>query len=245
MAFSINEFKSVVASNNGFLKDNKFVVGIARPRGLPSNLYNDTSSSSNDALRMLEFYAESVSVPGISLQTSEVRRQGIGNLEKMPWGAAVTDADISFRIDKKSKTWNFFYTWMSTIYDFNMSESPNHPTTLFELGYKNDYSTTISLFVFDDNGNLVIEIDLIDAFPLSISDMSLNWGSANIIKLNVKFNYKSWNIRTNISKADLTISDQLNNSRLKHETPTFALSPNTNKANSAQRASIVQRVNSN
>ena len=197
MAFNINEFKTNIATNGGLLKSNRFAVMISKPNVVPAS-YTDLSS--------LQFYADSASVPGIALQTAEIRREGIGNLEKTPWGAAFTDISITFMIDQKTKIWNFFQVWMNAIYDFNM-DSEGRPRTFFEMAYKDDYSTFVSINVYNeiDRGeNSVITIDLVDAFPISISDMQLNWNGTDIMKLTVAFNFKSWNLRDS-GKYDLNL----------------------------------------
>lgn len=190
MAFSINEFRANMAANGGLLKNNKFLVRITPPR----IMLNNNATGIN---KYLEYYAESATIPGISFQTSEVRRQGVGNLEKAVWGAAFTDCDISFRIDQKTQVWNFFQLWMDQIYNFNMNNANGRNGTLFEMEYKDNYATPMSIFVYNEikSETPVITIDLVDAFPLSISDMAINWGSSEHIKLNVRFNFRSWHER--------------------------------------------------
>jgi hypothetical protein len=192
MAFSINEFRANVAAGGGLLKNNKFLIRITPPVALAGN-------SAFGANRFLEYYAETVNLPGISLQTSEIRRQGIGNIERNVWGAAFTDCNIAFRVDQKTQIWNLFQTWMNTIYNFNLDNSNGKQGTLFELEYKDNFATTLSIFVYNEihPENPVVTIDLIDAFPLSMSDMDLNWGGNELIKLNVRFNFRSWNLRDN------------------------------------------------
>lgn len=189
MVFNINEFKSNIDVNGGLLKNNRFAVLLTKPNVIPPT-YTD--------LTALRFYAESASIPGMALQSAELRREGIGNLEKTPWGAAFTDLNVSFRIDQKTKVWNFFQVWMNSIYDYNM-DVEGRPRTYFELAYKDNYVTHLTIFVYNeiDSGKKeVIAIDFIDAFPISISDMQMNWGNADIMKLNVTFNFKSWHLRS-------------------------------------------------
>ena len=190
MPFNIDEFISTTARNGGFLKKNRFVVRFNPPTALMGRSIG--GAGVHDINRTLEFYADSASIPGISLQTSEMRRQGIGNLEKTVYGAAFTDCDVRFLIDQKTKNWNFFRSWMETIYKFDMSKG-----TEFELEYKDAFCTTLTIFVYSEiNPNSPsITIELIDAFPVSISDIGLDWGSSDLMKLNVRFNFHSWNER--------------------------------------------------
>ena len=235
MPFNINEFKTNLAVNGGLLKSNRFAVMISKPNILPAS-YTD--------LKSLQFYADTASVPGIALQSAEIRRDGVGNLEKTPWGAAFTDINISFMIDQKTKIWNFFQVWMNAIYDFNM-DSQGRPRTYFEMEYKDNYSTYVSIDVYNeiDRGqSSVITIDLVEAFPISISDMQLNWGGSDIMKLNVTFNFKSWNLRDS-GKYDLNLDSSqaggLSNVDLRPNLATIlsyskAIPNQSNPTNSAQ-----------
>lgn len=189
MPFNIDIFKSRLAKGGGLLKNNKFLVRIPPPSILANRSIGGVSSFSTN--QILEFHAERTSIPGIALQASEVRRQGIGNLEKTPFSAAFTDCDVSFTIDQKSTIWNFFRTWMDAIYNYN-TQSGNG---LYELGYKNEYATTVTIFVYNEISpqTPVIQIELIDSFPVSISDIPLQWSGAEHVTLNVRFNFSSWN----------------------------------------------------
>lgn len=195
MVFNVNEFKSNVAANGGLLKNNRFAVLISKPNKLDAKFGDLTE---------LRFYAESASVPGIALQTAEQRRQGVGNLEKTPWGAAFTDVSITFRIDQQTKTWNFFQAWMGLIYNYDVAMRAGQPDTEFELEYKDDYVSLISIFVYNeiDRGSApIMTIDLYDAFPVSISDMQMSWGNSDIMRLNVTFNFRSWSLREKYSAS--------------------------------------------
>jgi hypothetical protein len=190
MPFSIDEFRSNVSRNGGILKNNRFVVRIPIPSVLAGRAVGGATTLQTG--RILDYYAEAVSVPGISLQTSELRRQGIGNIEKIVYGAAFTDCNVTFRIDQKTQVWNLFQAWMDTIYNYNLSRG-----TEYELEYKDNYASTLTIFVYNEVTPQypVMIVDLIDAYPVSISDISLNWGASDFMRLNVRFNFLSWNER--------------------------------------------------
>jgi hypothetical protein len=195
MPFSISEFKSNIASQGGLLKNNRFAVRITPPISVQS-------SSGFNVSRYVEFFADSANIPGISLQTAEVRRQGVGNIEKLAWGASFTDLELSFFVDQKTGLWSFFKTWMESIYAFDVSNG-----TLHELNYKENYATTISLFVYNEISQKapILIIDFQDAFPIAMPDIPLNWGSQELIKLNIRFNYRSWNVRGSTVASPATV----------------------------------------
>jgi len=240
MPFSIDDFKANIGRNGGLLKNNRFLVRIPTPTILTGRSVGGVNTAQTG--RILEYYAESVSVPGISLQTSELRRQGIGNLEKAPFGAAFTDCNVTFRIDQKSQVWNLFQAWIDTIYNYNMSRG-----TYFELAYKDEYATTLTIFVYNEVTPKypTMIVDLVDAFPVSISDLSLNWGSSEHIRLNVRFNFLSWNERnTGISGGGasnpiINSNLQVNNPNQPVQTPTN-IPPVASPATSTGGQPIVQ-----
>jgi hypothetical protein len=95
---------------------------------------------------------------------------------------------------------------MNKIYDFDISME-NRERSYYEMEYKDDYATLMTIFVYneiDSGAAPIISIDLYDAFPISISDMQMNWGGADIMKLNVTFNFKSWSLRES-GKYDLNL----------------------------------------
>jgi hypothetical protein len=205
MPFSIDEFRSTLSKNGGLLKSNRFAVRIPTPTILQGRSIGNVNTAQSN--RILEFYAESVSVPGLSLQTTEMRRQGVGNIEKIPYGAGFTDCNITFRIDQKAQMWNLFQAWMDTIYNYNLSKGTN-----FELAYKDEYVTTLTIFVYNEVNSSypIMIVDLVDAFPVSISDISLNWGTNDFMRLNVRFNFLSWNERNvGISGNNAVINSNL------------------------------------
>jgi hypothetical protein len=187
MPFNIAEFQANIAAGGGLMKKNKFLVNITPPTSILGRSAGGTSLYSVG--RTLEFYAESASIPGISLQTSELRRQGVGNLEKAVYGAALTDVDIRFTIDQYTENFKFFQMWMDTIYNYNPSRG-----TEYEMEYKDSYCTTLTIFVYNEiePEQPIMILDLYDAFPVSISDIGLDWGGSDIMKLNVRFNFLSW-----------------------------------------------------
>ena len=251
MGFDINEFKSKVFSEGGMLKGNRFLVRIPPPNfyynstaiGADGGIVVSSQSNAGDASKtssIIEYFAESCNLPGITLQTTDIRRQGVGNLEKTPWGASFTDLDMVFRVDQKSQIWSFFKSWVERIYSFDISSGVN----LHELEYKDDFTTTVSVFVYAENfpDQPVLTVDFQDAFPLSMPDIPLNWGSSDFIRMPIRFNYRSWNVRENpnlnvtIPRSEPRVDREVNPSDL-------YVGPSENAIQSDVRGSLNQYSN--
>jgi len=248
MAFDINVFKAKVSAEGGMLKANRFLVNITPPNGMLNGtatvdatgaIVGTANGGATKTASIIEYFAEACSLPGISLQTSEIRRQGIGNSEKAVWGASFTDLDITFRIDQKTQIWKFFKDWLEMIYAFDISSG-----TLHELEYKNNFTTTITVFVYAENfpEKPIITVDFQDAFPISLPDISLNWGATDVINMPIRFNYRSWNVKedtnfnVNLPRVQQRVDREVNPSGI-------YLGPSENAIQSDIRGLLYQSTN--
>ena len=195
-AFNISEFKSNI-SEYGILQNNKFSVFIPiSPNVLISTFTNTLDPLFTiDSMRALQFRAEAASVPGFSLQTQDVRVRGTGVNEKMPFNALFPDVNVTFLADSNGDIYKYFYSWFSNIVDFTGSSFSFFPAPSYEIGYKSNYVTDISILVYDNFGNLTKQIVLYEAFPDSITEIPLDWADKDRpMKFTVKFAYTRWGI---------------------------------------------------
>lgn len=209
MAFNVNGFRSEINKQNGILKNNKFYVRMPVPRGL---FTSPVSNLSKNVSRMLEFWCEGVNVPGVSLQTTEVRRYGYGTIEKKPYVSLNNDITLSFIGDGKGEIWTYFQQWMRLIVNYDVRNGINGQTGLvsgqmpFELSYKDQYGVDATVHVFDDQGNETIRVVLRDAYPIFIGDIQLNWQDTNsLMRIPVTFTVYDW--YNDLISASATPSD--------------------------------------
>jgi hypothetical protein len=181
MPFNISNFKSNL-EDYGYLKNNHFQVSLRPPTVIRGG---------NNVANQMRFRAESVKVPGISILSADISRYGAGPTQKQPYSAQFGENSISILCDKNGEIWNFWYNWTQAIFQFNgnISSVPSYLTD-----YKDNYSTTTEIIMYDQEGNPVRTIDMFQSFPTSISDVSLNWGSSELIKLNIGMTYSSYTI---------------------------------------------------
>lgn len=192
-AKSLNEFRSNFLYRKSVMRNNRYYVQI---NGTPSALAKDSAT-----LQMIPFVAESASIPGVQLATSEIRRYGVGQVEKKPYSAVFVDTSMNFIVDGGGDIHAFFYNWINSIvrFDKGMTEIPTGLEP-YEVEYKyapggsqRNYSTDISIFTLDEANRSIVEIKLIDAYPIFMGDMSLGWANTNdYAKLPVTFTYTRW-----------------------------------------------------
>lgn len=151
--------------------------------------------------------ADRFPIPSVSLATSDIRRYGIGPIEKKPYLPLFTDVSIDFIGDNSGNIHKFFYLWMNSIVNFfelpaeNSKKDSFGGTSLvsqsnkspFTLEYKQNYATNITLRMFSDNQEKTSDIILENAFPITLSEIQYDWGSENqLVRFTVGFTFTHW-----------------------------------------------------
>jgi hypothetical protein len=169
MAGSINEFKSSFTTD--LAKPSRFDVEIPVPLGLVS--YIGTS-------RRLTFRCENAELPGRSISTTSMKIYGPE--EKFPYQTTYNDMDLTFIVGDDMKEKIFFDSWLEWI----------NPSVSYNFKYKADYTVQMRVNQYDLQNKITYSVDLIDAFPISVNAMALDWSSDGYHKVTVNFAYTSW-----------------------------------------------------
>lgn len=195
MAYNISEFKSNIG-RYGVQPTNKFLIVMTAPLNINLSSFSAIADTFNtlSAERMLYLRSEQVRIPGVALNASDNKRYGVGVNQKMPHNVQFSDISMSFLADQEGTIFRYFYSWINQIIDFNGSVNyAGRPS--YRVGYKDNYTTDIYIFVYDNYGNISKTITLIDAFPMSMNEISLDWNSQNTtMKINVNFAYREWTV---------------------------------------------------
>jgi hypothetical protein len=124
---------------------------------------------------------EETHLPGRTLATADLKI-GSSPVEKYPYATTFNDIDLTFMLDDTMNHKVFFDAWMNYI-------SPDYT---WNLRYKEDYATTITINQYDAQNKKSYSVDLYEAFPISMNQLDLSWGSEGYHKLNITFAYTSW-----------------------------------------------------
>jgi hypothetical protein len=170
MAGNINDFKSSFTKD--LAKSNRFDVIIPVP--LPLVLERNKA-------RQLTYRCEEAQLPGRTLSTAELKIGSSPN-EKYPYGTTFNDIDLTFIVDDTMNQKSFFDAWLNYI----------NPSYSWNLRYKEDYATVITINQYDAQNRNSYSINLYEAFPISMNQLDLSWGSEGYHKLVVTFAYTSW-----------------------------------------------------
>lgn len=169
MPGSIAEFKSSFGGD--IARQSRFDVSIPVPINVVPFL---------GTTRLLRYRCETAELPGRTFATME--QKTYGPVEKFPYLTTYNDIDLTFIIDDNMETKVFFDAWLNYI----------NPTYNYDFKYKESYATTITVNQYDVRNKPSYSVDLIEAYPISINQLSLDWNSDSIHKLTVTFAYTSW-----------------------------------------------------
>ncbi len=169
MAGSIAEFKSSFSKE--LARPSKFDVNIPIPLGLIP--YRGTS-------RMLTMRCENAELPGRTIATTSMKIYGVE--EKFPYMSSFNDMSLTFIVSDDMKEKKFFDAWLNWI----------NPNSSFNLKYKQDYSVALRINQYDVQNQVSYSVDLIDAFPIAVNGMDLNWSADGYHKVTVTFAFTSW-----------------------------------------------------
>jgi hypothetical protein len=111
----------------------------------------------------------------------------------------------------------FFDSWIDYI----------NPTNDFNIAYKGDYITDILISQYDITNQLSYQVKLVDAYPIGINQMDLDWSNDGYHKLSVTFAYTYWYNNSQNDSSPLPINDSNFISRAQE----FNTDPNSDDAN--------------
>ena len=192
-----------------------------------------------------QYWCESAELPGRTFATFD--RKTYGLTTKLPMQTQFSDITLTFicMANQVSGALNaaqvtpetgldvkrFFDNWMQTINP--MSTGAFEQDGQYNFEYKSDYAVPIEITHFDQFSNqpnnntdnntesmVSYKVNLVDAFPISMGALTMNWGDDGILRLPVTFAYSRWYISdktgfglTFISEKE-SLSNQNNNNNV-------------------------------
>jgi hypothetical protein len=169
MAGSIAEFKASFRTE--LARPNKFDVFIPIPVGLAPYL---------TVSKALNYRCESTDLPGRAIATTT--QKIYGPEEKFPYQTTYNDISLTFICTDKMEEKNFFDAWLEYI----------NPSVTFNFKYKEKYAVNLRINQYDVRNRVSYSVDLVEAFPIGINEMPLDWSSDGYHKLTVTFAYTKW-----------------------------------------------------
>ena len=186
---TIDTLKSTISKRGGLARSNRFNVMFTPPtmslgsrnsNTLVGSLASGDTGGAADS-RDIALLCESVSIPSRAISTLDYVSDRQSN--KFPYTHIDEDVQMSFILTNDYYVKRVFDSWLSSIIDVND----------YAIGYKNDYSTDVTIQHLDLEGKVIHSIKLQKAYPLSINAIELNNASENeMSKVTVSFAYDKY-----------------------------------------------------
>lgn len=146
-------------------------------------------------------------LPTSSFATSEVKDNYQGINQQFAHTRIYVESDFSFYIDQDYNVLKFFEGWMDYISgddnfmgitrgdDANYYKRFNYPMNRDnKIGYKSG-ALTITKFEKNLDPKKSITYEFVNAFPKSITSIPVQYGAADILKVNVQFAYDRYRMK--------------------------------------------------
>lgn len=177
--FKVSNFLSHFDKHKDFARTSRFEVRIAPPPVL--------STSETYELR---FQCESSELPAYGVNVVENRQYGVGSpVASTP--TAFSDITLTFICAGDMWEKKLFDRWMNAVIPINN----------YNPRYKESYTTSkIEIFQFSgvstvnnpEQSERAYVVSLINAFPVSMGALTLNWGDDGVHRLPITFKYDYW-----------------------------------------------------
>ena len=207
---SVDQIKAIASSRLGFARSNQYLVELPSLSGGGGGLGGLLSSfvpsipgvvgagvASTNELNIL---CKNATLPGKQITTVD-RRIGM-TFEKIAYGYAVDDVNMTFYVMNDYGVRNYFDEWRKKIVD----------EETFQVSYKSEYSYPVKIHQLRRpqvgvNANVgpvsvnigfgsgsVYSVELLDAFPTTFSAIDLSNDLDGLVEMTVSLSYTNWKV---------------------------------------------------
>ena len=131
------------------------------------------------------------SLPASAFATAEVKDNFMRIPQEFAHSSLYTDIDFTFYVDEDYTMLNIFEGWMDYISSGAEREVADFQKPFYRrMRYPDTYKCdTMFISKFEKNAKRILRYQFINAFPKSITPQPVQYGSADLLKVNVSFNY--------------------------------------------------------
>lgn len=219
---SINELKGMASSKLGFARSNQFLLELPRlengsgPGGFLGALLDRVGGfipsvpgltpDRQPNPRELNVLCRATGLPGKQIITAD-RKVGMIN-EKIAYGYAVSELSLTFYMLNDYSVKNYFDAWMAQIVDDGYGANGQKTSQIVK--YKDEYTYPVKIHQlrkpqigFSANlgpisaglglgGGSVYTVELLEAFPTTINEITFTNDLDGIIEVTVQLSYTNW-----------------------------------------------------
>lgn len=168
---SITDFVSEI-NKTGFSRANRYEMVFVVPTAV--------NGLSPGLSRSLTYRIASVNLPSKSIATTETKVYG--PVRQAPYSTTYDQLTFSMYLSKDLRERKSMENWMHYIVDYD-----NH-----KIRYLNEYKGSIYLSVFDEQDTRTAYYHFMEAFPLSIGEVSLAYANEDVAQCQITMSYRKY-----------------------------------------------------
>ena len=163
--------------------------------------YIQSFSNASDFRRFLAerggILCSDASLPTSSYATAEVKDNFMGIPQQFAHTRIYTDIDFTFYVDEKYTLLKIFEGWMEYISSGANTFMEQQTKSFYRrMRYPDSYKcNTLYINKFEKDYRRTLRYQFINAFPKAMSSVPVSYGSAEILKVTVSFNYDRYIVR--------------------------------------------------
>ena len=163
--------------------------------------YIQSFSNASDFRRFLAerggILCSDASLPTTSYATAEVKDNFMGIPQQFAHTRIYTDIDFTFYVDEKYTLLKIFEGWMEYISSGANTFMEQQTKSFYRrMRYPDSYKcNTLYINKFEKDYKRTMRYQFINAFPKAMSSVPVSYGSAEILKVTVSFNYDRYIVR--------------------------------------------------
>jgi hypothetical protein len=178
----ISEFISKIKSD-GLARTNRFAVMMPLPSVLGGGANPYMANSMEVSL-----LCENIVLPGINLNS--IQNRTYGELRETPYETMYDAITATFYVDRKMKVKHLFDSWILAVQGYG---GPRNGTGTRNFRYYDEYTVPqMQIYVNDTLNQTYYGVSLYEVYPKTVSSITLDNNSKEIMKLTVTFQYKFW-----------------------------------------------------
>ena len=137
----------------------------------------------------LTLRCDSVAFPSRVALTSNIKY--FGPEKRMAYGYDSAPVTATVLLSQNMFERELFLKWQDLALGRARQRGNGHGTaSSFLVGYYDKYTADIEIIKYNDAGIKTATTALIEAFPSFVGEVGTDWGSQDILKINVTFNYR-------------------------------------------------------
>ena len=149
----------------------------------------DSEVNNRFIFRDLGLLCKTATLPGTSFATAQVSGHAMGIVQKYAHTRIYPDFTMTFIVDDKYRVVRFFELWQEFI-SSGGQENPTRRAYYHRMEYPVDYKCeTLRIQKFDKDHDHDVEYTYINAFPRSLSPVTVSYDRSRLLELSVTFTY--------------------------------------------------------